>query len=86
MERIDHEKGKPEAWVCLCGNRPDSDGFFPCDEAGTEIEPVEGWTGLYLCNRCGRVIDQESLDVVGRAAVGPEPKPVPSRSRGSAGA
>src|SRR5437588_12433972 len=21
-------------WVCLCGNEPNQDGFFPCDELG----------------------------------------------------
>ena len=85
MERIQHEKGNPEAWLCACGNRPDSDGFLVCDASGNEVEPDREWTGLYLCNRCGRVIEQESLKVVGRAPVRSEPRPVPPRARGSAG-
>jgi hypothetical protein len=65
-EHIIHEAGNREAWVCLCGNQPDYDGFFPCDEEGNEMEPVEGWKSLYVCFRCGRIIHQDSLEVVGR--------------------
>jgi len=65
-EFIKHEEGNEEAWVCLCGNRPDSDGFFPCDKDGDELEPVDGWEDLYVCGRCGRIIHQSTLEVVGQ--------------------
>jgi len=45
-----------------------SDGFFTCDDKGNEVEPIEElWLEpLYVCNRCGRIINQETLEVVGR--------------------
>lgn len=70
-EKIAHEAGKPEAWICLCGNRPSADGFFPCDKAGDEMEPVADWEDLYVCAKCGRIIHQTTLEIVGR---NPHPK------------
>ena len=56
-----------DAWICLCGNRPDLQGFFPCDAKGrAEPEPDE-WI-LFVCDRCGRIIDAETLEVVGLAS------------------
>lgn len=67
-EHIAHEAGNDEAWICICGNRPDSDGFYPSDKDGNEVEPTpEHWTtNWYLCGRCGRMINQKTLGVVGR--------------------
>ena len=65
-DKITHEKGYPEAWVCLCGNTPSSDGFYPCDEEGNEMEPVKGWNNLYVCARCRRIVNQDTLEVVGQ--------------------
>ena len=67
-EQISHEEDDVDAWVCLCGNTPPSDGFATCDAVGNEIEPTlgGGWTSLLACNRCGRIIDQNDLMVVGR--------------------
>jgi hypothetical protein len=65
-ERITHEAGNDEAWICICNNTPVSHGFYPCDMTGKEVEPVRGWEGLYVCNKCGRIIDQKTLEVVGR--------------------
>lgn len=65
-EFITHEAGNAEAWICICGNMPVSDGFQPCDEAGKEVEPVTGWKNLYVCDRCGRIIQQDTLEVVGQ--------------------
>ena len=67
MVKIKHEKGDPECWICKCGNTPSGDGFYACDEEGHEVEPVEGeWAGrLYICNSCGVIIDQETLEIVG---------------------
>jgi hypothetical protein len=58
-EFITHEKGNEEAWICICGNQPDQHGFYPCDQAGDEVEPVQGWEGLYVCAKCGRIIQQD---------------------------
>jgi hypothetical protein len=65
-EHITHEKGNSDAWICICGNTPDGDGFYPIDAADREVEPTaEDWTtNQYYCNKCGRVIDQDSLEVV----------------------
>lgn len=66
-DHITHEPNNPEAWICLCGNTPDADGFYPCDRGGREVAPTPGeWmAGCYVCARCGRIIDQKSLEVLG---------------------
>ena len=66
QEFITHETGNSDAWICICGNQPDYYGFYACDETGTEVEPVSGWPGLYVCSRCGRIIQQDSLKIIGR--------------------
>jgi len=67
-ERIKTEPGVEDGWICLCGNTPADDGFYPCDENGNEMEPlVESiWKNLYVCDSCGRIINQYTLEVVGR--------------------
>ena len=67
-EHISHEAGNEEAWVCICGNQPGSDGFYACDKDGNEVEPTpEDWTtNWYVCAECGRMIDPATLEVVGR--------------------
>jgi hypothetical protein len=57
----------PGEWVCLCGNTGLSAGFFPCDQAGNEVEPTEeAWTtDCYVCDQCGRIIRQADRRVVG---------------------
>jgi ribosomal protein L37AE/L43A len=61
-------------WIyCLCGNDPSGEGFAPCLEDGTIVEPtVDGpWKArLYLCERCGRIVDQVSLLVTGKSRLG----------------
>jgi hypothetical protein len=68
MEHITADKKDTDAWRCICGNTPGSDGFFPCDKDGNEMEPSIGsnWAGLYVCARCGRIIEQDTLEVVAR--------------------
>ena len=61
-EYIARNEYDKDAWKCVCGNIPESDGFYPCDKNGRPMEP----TFLYVCDRCGRIIDQEPLEVVGR--------------------
>ena len=73
-EHITREPGNVGAWVCICGNRTDYDGFFPCDKDGNEMQPVQGWVNVCVCFRCGRIIDQQSLEVVGQ---NPGFKPLP---------
>jgi hypothetical protein len=70
-EYITCEPGALDAWVCLCGNTPAAEGFYPCDALGKEVEPTPAdWTtGSYVCARCGRIISQKSLEVVGRRAM-----------------
>ena len=41
-EFIAHEARNDEAWICLCGNQPGSDGFYPCKAQGEELEPILG--------------------------------------------
>lgn len=56
-----YRAGNPtDARVCLCGNRPDTDGFVPCLPNGEEIEPTVGsaWDGHYRCERCHLVYGQ----------------------------
>jgi len=67
-KHISSEAGNPEGWLCICGNRPIDDGFFACDNDGNEMIPNIGsdWKNLYVCARCGRIIDQTTLEVVGR--------------------
>jgi hypothetical protein len=64
-EHITHEPGDSGAWVCICKNTVISEGFYPCNELGEEMEPVAGWNGLYVCDRCGRITHQDTLEVVG---------------------
>lgn len=51
---------------CLCGNEPMFDGFYTCNEEGDEVEPTEqDWDGRRIrCHRCGRIIDQNTLEVL----------------------
>jgi hypothetical protein len=64
---ITHEPEDDDAWVCQCGNMPHTDGFFPCDRNGNEVEPEHGmWTDLYVCARCDRIIQQNTLEIVGQ--------------------
>ena len=68
-EHITYEPEDKDAWVCICGNMPPTDGFYPCDEQGNVVEPtIDGpWDGVrYVCNRCGRIINQDTLEVVGQ--------------------
>lgn len=43
--------------VCPCGNTPHTDGFFPCNSDGEQMEPTleSNWDGLYICQACSRL-------------------------------
>ena len=49
---------------CSCGNTPSSDGFFPCDANGNEMEPTlgSGWDGLYVCPVCSTMYKFEEQE------------------------
>src|SRR5882724_425750 len=66
-ETISREANDKDAWICVCGNTPCSDGFYPCNEKGVEVEPDARWTtNCYVCAKCGRIINFETLEVAGR--------------------
>jgi len=55
------------AFICICGNEGGTQGFDTCDEKGHFMEPLIGtcWKGLYRCNECSRIIDGDTLQVIG---------------------
>ncbi|WP_407117567.1 hypothetical protein [Bradyrhizobium sp. LMG 9283] len=57
-----------QEWECICGNTTCRAGFTSCDGSGNEMRPTldSEWQELYLCLNCGRTIDQNTLEVVGR--------------------
>ena len=68
MERITSENEYGDAWVCICKNTPSDEGFYPCNSEGEQVEPTaEEWTtNCYVCDKCGRIINQNTLEVVGQ--------------------
>jgi hypothetical protein len=72
-EYIFNEPSWEDAWVCICGNTPTGGGFYPCDENGHEMEPTaeSDWVNFYVCAECGRIINQDTLEVIGQ---NPNPK------------
>jgi hypothetical protein len=59
---------------CICGNTPTGQGFFTCDETGKEVYPTgDGpWDGIkYVCAECGRIIDQNTGEVIGHGKYEP---------------
>ena len=58
-----------DKWECRCGNTHDSEGFEPCDEYGEEVPAELGpWDGaLYVCTRCWRVINGDTLEILRHA-------------------
>lgn len=67
-EKITYEEGYPEAWVCICNNTISTVGFDTCTPEGQLCEPTNDgpWVSHYLCTECGRIIDQDTLEVIGR--------------------
>lgn len=56
-------------WECRCGNSQDSDGFEACSEIGGLVPAELGpWDGaLQACIRCWRVINGDTLEILGFA-------------------
>lgn len=59
---------RADDWVCVCGNRTDLSGFYPCNREGYEVEPTPlAWQDdLYCCDDCGRIIDGRNGQLVGQ--------------------
>lgn len=66
-EYIIHDDACWDTWTCICGNQAEDAGFYPCDRWGDAMEPTvgSGWLETYRCERCGRIIDQITHQVVG---------------------
>ena len=69
-EKITLENGEADAWVCICGNMPHNQGFYPCTITGEDCEPDKDgpWKNLYRCDQCGRIINSETLYVMARCS------------------
>lgn len=65
---IEHIQTRDDAWLCLCGNIDSYEGFWPCDKNGNEMVPSidSDWDDLYVCGDCSRIINQETLEVIGQ--------------------
>ena len=74
-EFIAAEPEDKDAWLCVCKNTPCGDGFYPCDFDGKLVEPTEAeWkSGLYVCFACGRMINPDTLKVVGHRSTPIDP-------------
>jgi hypothetical protein len=57
-----------DAWECLCGNTCADYGFSPCDALGhiAETAAEEETTNWRVCDKCGRIVDQRTLEIGGR--------------------
>ena len=60
---ISHEIKNPDAWICICGNTPEADGFDTCLPDGRRIDPEGPWQDHFLCNRCESVINQTTVEL-----------------------
>lgn len=77
-----------EQWRCLCGNTDGDAGFRPCGEDRSPVAPIGAgsWLSLYLCLRCGRIIDAASTSRrAGRWAVAVVSDPDPTYPTGRHG-
>jgi hypothetical protein len=64
QEKIEADEYGDE-WRCVCGNRPWEEGFYPINDGMEIVQPApEEWrTNEYVCDRCGRVINADTLVV-----------------------
>lgn len=67
-EYVIEDPNNPHGFVCICGNKSNTEGFYPCDEAGLYQQPFGNWKNIYACDRCGRIINKVTLQVVGKVA------------------
>ena len=66
VEFIRFQEEDTDTWICRCGNTQMDEGFQLCDADGNDIKSWGDLKYLMLCKRCGRIIDQDTLEVVGR--------------------
>ena len=56
--------------TCLCRNIPSYDGFSACHSNGAVDDDLllgnNSRPVFYLCERCGRIIEETTLEVIGR--------------------
>ena len=72
---LDHHQHGPgnmrgcDTFLCVpgCGNTTGSFGFFPCDDAGADMDPSGAWKNRYRCDCCRRIIDGGTGEVIGFA-------------------
>jgi len=59
-------------WECRCGNSSSSEGFRPARADGSlTLEVLGPWDGkTYACDRCGRVVDGDTLQILGHTSDG----------------
>lgn len=64
---LDYVRSVADWLVCKCGNEPHLDGFYPCLEDGTPVEPTpQLWKkNIYICARCFSVYDIDTFDQLG---------------------
>ena len=67
MDKIDMNDAG-EILKCICGNTPNNEGFYTCDNHGERMEPKGNWCKLYVCDRCGRVITSAAVVIGYRKA------------------
>jgi hypothetical protein len=66
LDRREITVHESDDWECLCGNQPDTDGFYHVNARNEWAEPTPiEWTGRYGCASCGRVLDAERGYIVG---------------------
>lgn len=52
-------------WMCWCCNKSNQKGFYPCNADGNYQRDLLGRGQYYACAKCGRIIDPQTLRVVG---------------------
>lgn len=68
MSTIEYIDGTADWFICTCGNQPNYDGFYSCLNTGEIVSPTLNgeWDEVsYLCERCQRIIDGQTLLVTG---------------------
>lgn len=52
-------------WLCVCGNKSTTKGFYPSNAEGSYERDLWGRGKFYACVQCGRMIDPQTLEIVG---------------------
>jgi hypothetical protein len=51
--------------TCACGYSNVAAKFDKCDTNGKLVKRSQKWNGLFLCKKCGRIIDSKYLKIDG---------------------